>query len=89
VTPAHLPARSLFDAMVQLEWIHREDTAHRAFAYQYFYVKERMRFYRSIDPATREGRELVASKQADGWVNKMTMRQVSDLADRMESLERG
>jgi hypothetical protein len=88
VTPAHMQLRGLFEAMLQLEWILREDTARRAFAYQLFDVRERLRFYRSLDSTTQGGKELIAAQKADTLASGMTLAQPVDLQKFIDSLNR-
>jgi hypothetical protein len=80
VTPAELPLRALFESVIQLEWLLQGDTARKSFAYQLFDVNNRLRFYRSLIPSTKEGQELTAARLADHWVRDTSTATLGDPA---------
>jgi hypothetical protein len=87
ITPAELQTRALFEVVIQLEWLFKADTARRAFAYQFFDLKSRIRYYRSFIPSTPEGKQLAAAHKADAWVSGMTLREIGDPAAAIQNLE--
>jgi hypothetical protein len=88
VTPADLQLRALFEAVIQLEWLLKEDTARRAFAYQLFDVYDRLRFYRGEIPSTDEGKKRNKAFNDDIWTGAMKRPQMADPAGAMTNLER-
>lgn len=88
VIPAHAQTRALFEAVIQLEWLLREATARRAFAYQFFDLRERIRFCRSLIPTTQDGKELTAALKKGVWAIGMTLPQHREPEKKIANLER-
>jgi hypothetical protein len=58
ITPTRLPARSMFEALLAIEYILESDTVRRGHAYIYADVRNRMRSLRRADSQSSEGKRF-------------------------------
>jgi hypothetical protein len=82
--PGQIVARSIFEALLQLEWILEDDTLRRAHAYLTAYLQKRLRRMRAFDPTTQEGRELQRTKECDVHGRDAPLPVIPDIAERIE-----
>lgn len=57
--PAWLQVRSLFEALLAIEYILQQDGEQRSLAWQYFYLSERLAQTEKHDPSTQRGQQWI------------------------------
>lgn len=70
VAPARLPARSMFEALLAIEYILESDTVRRGHAYIYADVCNRMRSLRRADPQSSEGKRFQQLLEKDSLMGE-------------------
>lgn len=85
--PPILQLRSAFEAYLQLEWIFKDDTRRRVYAYLVYDIRHRIKIYRSLDTSLPEGKQHQAKIAKDKWASTMSFPQVQDLNERIQNLE--
>ena len=68
--PPMLQLRSAFEAYLQLEWMLKDDTKRRVYAYLVYDIRHRIRIYRSLDTSVPEGRQHQAMIARDKWAQQ-------------------
>ncbi len=85
--PARLQLRSVFEALLTIEYITQTDTIQRAHAYLLADIIDRRAFYVKQDPNTSEGREFPEALAADPDCQTMTLRDIPNLPRRIKNLD--
>ena len=85
--PSLLQLRSTFEAFLQLEWILKDDTLRRVYAYLVYDIRNRLKIYQSSDSSSEEGKRYKAMITKDKWASSMPFPQVPDLDARIQNLE--
>ncbi len=80
-TPAKLLLRSLFEALLFIEYILEENYENRALAWIAFFVRKRLALYRSHDPSTNEGRHFRALLKNDKLVGDIRIQYPAEFDD--------
>src|SRR5260370_8364215 len=61
ITPAKLLIRSMFEALLVLEYVSRKDTIRRGLAYLFMDIISRLKSIRTLDPTTPDGKTFPES----------------------------
>jgi len=85
--PSILQLRSAFEAFLQLEWLLKEDTLQRVYAYLVYDIRNRLKIYQSLNPSSEEGKRHKAIIAKDKWASSMSFPQVLALDARIQNLE--
>ena len=88
IIPSRLQLRSMFEAILTIEYIIKDDSVRRAYAYLVSDINDRLRVYRSLDPKTAVGRDLIRKKERDNIGADMPLLEFPDLAERIEDMEK-
>ena len=71
-TPAWLQVRSLFESSLSTEFMLAEDSEHRALAWQYFHLLQRLAYADRHDPSTERGKQWVRDVERDEVGSNLT-----------------
>jgi hypothetical protein len=87
-TPSLTLLRSAFEAYLQLEWILKEDTLRRVYAYLVYDINNRLKTYRTFDLSSEQGKQLQAKINNDKWASSMSFPKVENLDAKIDNLEK-
>lgn len=87
VVPARTHLRSAFEGLLQLEWILKDNTVQRAYAYLVSDVRDRVAIYKQLDPNTQESRQLRATIASDNLSRSIGFPTISNIQNRIQNLE--
>ena len=86
--PAKIPLRSVFEALLQLEWILAQNTVERAHAYLVDDVTKRIKVWEAMDASTEQGKQLRAVMAADKMVHTVARPQFAGVQQKIDNLKR-
>ena len=80
--------RAAFEALLQVEYLLQEDTVRRAHNYLVADIRNRLKVYRSLDPATPSGEDLRRHVEQDERTSGVDFSPPDDLAERIDRFKR-
>jgi hypothetical protein len=78
--------RALFDALLSVEYVLKEEMPRRGAAYVVAEVHARLRLIDQFDPSTQQGKQLAASLRKDVCESDVPIPRLTDADDRRRGL---
>lgn len=85
--PAIPLVRSLFEALLSIEYILEADYVRRSLSWLADYVRKRLAFYESLDPSTTRGRSFQKALSADKVVRNVTLPDPTEVQKAIANLQ--
>jgi len=80
-TPGVLLLRSMFEAILSIEYILESDYVQRSLSWLTFYALHQLKISEEMDPETNAGREFFKAKQKDKLVHSIDFSEIKPMAD--------
>ncbi len=87
IVPADILLRSLFETLLQAEFLLEKDTAHRGLCFAVWQIHDELAWLEISDETTPTGKEFRRKIKRDRLAAKMAVPSLSDAADRIASLK--
>jgi hypothetical protein len=78
--------RSLFEIVVQMEWLYEKESVKRAYAYLVFELHQRLRFYEAVVPGNLVHNSLQTAQSTDRWTLMFPTPLVSNAQESIDKL---
>jgi hypothetical protein len=87
VTPAIPLLRSMFEALLTIEYILKEDSQRRSFSWLVCYIHSRLRTYDMLDPSHEQGKKSIEALAREGLDKSMNLESLPDINRYKQNLQ--
>jgi len=88
IDPCKIILRAILESVLGIEYILEGETQKRSMDFMVWYVHQRLKSYKQLDPSTNLAKEFEKSIESDKWVGKMKIPEFPQLKKAIANLEK-